>query len=120
MSASPRSDGVDLSPVTVQILLSLVTGPSHGYGIKLDVEERTEGVMSLGSGTLYQALARLEEQELIEISEPPPGAAADARRGRFYGLTELGREALEAELANMERTLTSAAARAVLGARGEP
>jgi len=115
----PRGGGSELSPVTTQILLALVGGPLHGYGIKLDVEERTEGAISMGSGTLYQALGRLEEKGLIATAEAPAEAASDARRGRFYGLTEAGREALEGELEVLERTVSSEAARAVLGARGE-
>jgi len=79
-----RADSV--SPATLQILLSLVTGPLHGYGIKLDVEERTGGAISLGSGTLYQALSRLEEQGLIVSDEP--SSDGDARRGRSYDLTD--------------------------------
>lgn len=116
MSPSAASD---LSPVTLQILLSLVGGPRHGYGIKLDVEERTRGAMSLGSGTLYQALARLEEQALVDVVEPPAGGDGDARRGRHYGLTPSGRAALERELAVLSRTVSSEAARAILGAGGE-
>lgn len=118
MSPGSRSGG-DLSPVTVQILLSLVGGARHGYGIKLDVERRTDGAMSLGSGTLYQALARLEEQGLVEAAEPPADGEGDARRGRHYRLTGDGREALERELVMLRRTVSSDAARAVLGVGGE-
>lgn len=117
--ASSRGNSSELSPVTVQILLALVSGPLHGYGIKLDVEERTAGAVSMGSGTLYQALARLEDKGLIETAEAPVEAESDARRGRFYGLTGAGREALEDELTVLERTVSSAAARAVLGAGGD-
>jgi hypothetical protein len=41
-----------LTPIAFQILLALAKKPQHGYGIKLDIEERTEGQLSLGSGTL--------------------------------------------------------------------
>ncbi len=51
-----------LTAVDLQILLSLASGPLHGYGIKLDVAERTEGEMQLGSGTLYEAIQRLEQR----------------------------------------------------------
>lgn len=114
---SPKRPGRELSPATVQILLSLVREPLHGYGIKLDIERRTDGAMSLGSGTLYQALQRLEQQGLIEVAEPPAEAADDARRGRFYALRNEGRERLEAELEMLERTVSSPAARSVLGQR---
>lgn len=112
---SPRRSHRELSPATVQILLSLVREPLHGYGIKLEVERRTEGLISLGSGTLYQALQRLEQQGLIAVVEPPPAASDDARRGRFYALREEGRARLEAELELLERTVSSPAARSILG-----
>ena len=115
----PDPSAHDLSAVSIQILLSLVAGARHGYGIKLDVEERTDGAMSLGSGTLYQALARLEDKGLIETTEPPPDSVSDARRGRFYDLRPAGREALQAELTALQRTVSSEAARAILGASGE-
>ena len=46
------------------ILVSLSDGPKHGYAIMQDVESGTGRPM--GAGTLYAALARLEEQGLIE------------------------------------------------------
>lgn len=109
--ATPRS-AETLSPTSVQILLSLVSAPLHGYGIKLDIERRTAGAVSLGSGTLYQALARLEQQGLIAAAAPT--AAADARRGRAYSLLPAGRRAVQRELDLMQRTVTSAAAQLAL------
>ena len=105
---SPRStpsQPIALTAIGLQILLSLAAGPRHGYGIKLDIEERTDGAISPGSGTLYQALQRLEAQGLIEAEEPSVDAA-DARRGREYGLLPPGRDALESELRLMRRTLS--------------
>lgn len=93
-----------LTAVTVQILASLTRGPRHGYGIKLDIEERTDGSIVLGSGTLYQALQRLERAGLIAEAEAAGGG--DARRGRCYELLTAGREALERELALMRLTLS--------------
>ncbi len=42
----------ELTPIGFEVLLTLMSGPQHGYGIKLDIETRTEGELSLGSGTL--------------------------------------------------------------------
>ncbi len=96
-----------LTAVTVQILASLTRGPRHGYGIKLDIEERTDGSIVLGSGTLYQALQRLERAGLIAEAETAGTDGGDARRGRRYELLATGREALERELALMRLTLSS-------------
>lgn len=58
-----------LTAVSVQILVSLARGPQHGYGIKLDIEKRTDGSVVPGSGTLYQVLQRLERTGLIAEAE---------------------------------------------------
>ncbi len=50
------------------ILVSLSDGPKHGYAIMADVEAGTG--RPLGPGTLYAALARLEERGLIEALAP--------------------------------------------------
>jgi PadR family transcriptional regulator PadR len=93
----------ELSHVAVEILLSLLHGDLHGYAIKLDVEERIGGGFLLGSGSLYQALQRLERRGYI--AEVRGVAPVDARRGRVYRLEPAGRRALEAELARMSRVL---------------
>lgn len=92
-----------LTTVTVQILASLAHGPLHGYGIKLAIEERTAGAMTIGSGTLYQALQRLEKQNMVT---PVTVEEGDSRRGRHYELRPLGREILDQELVLMRKTLS--------------
>jgi len=74
---------------SLYILLSLSDGPKHGYAIMSDVEE-ISGV-PLGPGTLYGALARLEQRGLIEALEPED-------RRRPYRLTALGATTLKAQL----------------------
>jgi DNA-binding PadR family transcriptional regulator len=74
---------------SLYILLSLSDGPKHGYAIMTDVEH-ISGV-PLGPGTLYGALARLEQRGLIEALEP------DQRR-RPYRLTPLGASTLKTQL----------------------
>ena len=71
------------------ILVSLSDGPKHGYAIMTDVEEETGH--PLGPGTLYAALARLEERGLIE-------ALAPVDRRRPYRLTALGSTVLAEQL----------------------
>ncbi|HEX8858414.1 MAG TPA: PadR family transcriptional regulator [Actinomycetes bacterium] len=76
------------------ILSSLAGGPKHGYAITKDVGEL--GGPSLGPGTLYSALARLESLGLIEA------LPSEARR-RPYRLTSAGAELLGGELRRLER-----------------
>jgi DNA-binding PadR family transcriptional regulator len=104
----------ELSDVAVEILLTLGNGAQHGYGIKLDIEERAGGGYVLGSGSLYQALRRLERRGLVAIDDDAP-APDDARRGNAYRITAAGRSALGAELERMRRVLRVAESNAVAG-----
>jgi DNA-binding PadR family transcriptional regulator len=74
------------------ILTSLAEAPRHGYALIKDIEEFA-GV-TLGPGTLYGALSRLEQRGLIRALE-----AEDRRRP--YELTHAGARALERQLASM-------------------
>lgn len=69
------------------ILSSLAGGEKHGYALTKDIEAFA-GVR-LAPGTLYEALARLEAQGLIE-------AVASQDRRRPYRLTAVGASALGA------------------------
>jgi DNA-binding PadR family transcriptional regulator len=75
-------------PATL-ILSSLAGGVKHGYALTKDIEAFA-GVR-LAPGTLYEALARLDAQGLIEAVE------SDDRR-RPYRLTDAGAAALRAHL----------------------
>jgi DNA-binding PadR family transcriptional regulator len=112
----PRApEAADLTPIAFEVLLSLVDGAQHGYGIKLDIEARTRGELSLGSGTLYQAIQRLEREGLIAGARPGTAdRAADARRGRSYRLLPAGRAALTDHLRRLSRVVDYARARKLL------
>jgi DNA-binding PadR family transcriptional regulator len=84
------------------VLLALLDGPRHGYGIMQDVEELTSGDFKLGPGTLYTAIARLERAGLIEECE------ADADRRRCYRVTRKGKTAASQEAERL-RALVRAA-----------
>jgi len=73
----------------VLILTSLAGGPKHGYALTKDIESFA-GVR-LAPGTLYEALARLQAQGLIE-----PVESHDRRRP--YQLTAVGAATLRAQL----------------------
>ncbi len=83
------------SEPAVLILTSLASGTKHGYALAQDIKEFA-GV-ELGPGTLYGAIARLEERGLIS---PMPGA----ERRRPYEITSSGRAALTTTINEM-RTL---------------
>jgi DNA-binding PadR family transcriptional regulator len=96
-----------LSGDALLILLALAGRPLHGYGVIRDVEARSDGATVLQTGALYRMLRRLLRDALIEECDAPVGEGADSRR-RFYRLTKLGREVLDAEIARMARLVRAA------------
>jgi len=106
-----------LTPATFHILLSLTREAAHGYHIKRMVEERTNGAVLLGAGTLYAGIRRMVNDGLIEETDPPPRAEdlEPRTRWRFYAITAHGRDVLEGEIARLESDLE--AARAVVRGR---
>jgi DNA-binding PadR family transcriptional regulator len=88
-----------LSDLAFHVLVALGNGPSHGYAIGKDVEERSGGRLDPTTGTLYQVLHRLTVNGLIAPAKAPPGA--DARR-RYFALTAQGRQAAAAEAARLD------------------
>ncbi len=106
-----------LKPAHFHILLSLAHGPVHGYGIRRDVEERTQGRIVLAAGTLYETLQRLERNGLIAETQPPADAPGEASsRWRFFSSTSLGRAVVAEELVRLEADVV--AARLRLGHQG--
>jgi DNA-binding PadR family transcriptional regulator len=87
---------------TLLILASLAAGPRHGYAMIEDIERSTG--TRLGPGTLYGALARLEERGLIE-------ALDSGDRRRPYRLTPGGAELLAGEVGILERVVRMARSR---------
>jgi DNA-binding PadR family transcriptional regulator len=106
-----------LTPVAFEILLALADGERHGYSILQEVESRSGGALSLHAGTLYRALARLLESELIEEVSESPARSNDDERRRYYRLTTRGIAVARAELGRLEGQVTAARARRLLRAR---
>lgn len=112
MSPRPPAPVTELTPIGFEVLLSLMAGPQHGYGIKLDIEARSQGEISLGSGTLYQAIYRLEREGLI--ASAASRGPVDARRGRSYQILPAGRAAVREHLRRLDRIVAYARARRLL------
>ena len=94
-------------PATL-ILASLADGAKHGYALTKDIESFS-GVR-LAPGTLYEALARLQAQGLIE-----PVESHDRRRP--YQLTAVGAQALRAHL-DTQRKVADLGLRRLAGSWG--
>jgi DNA-binding PadR family transcriptional regulator len=102
MGSTEAESFLPLTPVAFHVLVTLQGGVSHGYAIKRSVEERTEGVVRLGAGTLYHAIGSLKGKGLIVECDPPTADAAGSSRWRFYRITALGERVLRAEVRRLE------------------
>jgi DNA-binding PadR family transcriptional regulator len=110
------SNLLPLREPTFFILLSLADGEKHGYAILKDVAELSRGKVALGTGTLYEALARLLDQRLIERVTLADGLDEDNHPGRprkAYRLTPRGGQVVRAETARLDALLAAARARLV-------
>ena len=93
--------GGALTEVTFFVLLSLYE-PRHGYAIMQFIEEKTNGRLVLGAGSLYGAIESLCKKGWIALYDD-----SDVRR-REYIVTALGRQIAEQELRRL-RELTQIA-----------
>ena len=96
MTTDPLSY-LPLTEPTFYILLSLAPGKKHGYAIMKDVRALSKERVSLSTSTLYTAVGRLLDQELIERLSDEEQDAGPGLPRKSYALTELGRRVLEAE-----------------------
>jgi DNA-binding PadR family transcriptional regulator len=108
------SNLLPLTPAFFNILLALADGEKHGYGIMQEITAQTDGKLRLGPGTLYGAIKRLLEEELIEESGKRPDPARDDERRRYYCLTEFGQRVAAAEAARLEELVRLARSRRLL------
>jgi DNA-binding PadR family transcriptional regulator len=100
-----------LQEPTFLILTALAAGTQHGYGIMTDVASISGGRVKLRAGTLYAALDRLTNENLVEVDREE---IVDARLRRYYRLTPQGAERLSDEVERMRRTSAVAARRLAL------
>jgi len=93
-----RSPTIDLLQGTLDLMIlkTLSWGPAHGYAVARWIQQLTGEVLTVGEGSLYPALHRLEERGWIgsewQLSE-------NKRRAKFYRLTTRGRQQLRMETA---------------------
>ena len=93
---------------TFLILTALVDAPLHGYGIIQEVTALSADRVTLRPGTLYGALDRLVEQELVAVDGEE---VVDGRLRRYYRLTDAGAGALHEEAARLAENAQAATAR---------
>ena len=85
--ASPKSE-LPQGTLDLLVLKVVALGPLHGWGIAKKIQVLSDEELSVGQGSLYPALHRLEHQGWIDaewsISEL-------GRRAKYYKLTPSGR-----------------------------
>ena len=90
----------------VLILKSLIWGPLHGYSITDFIRRQSDDALLVEEGTLYPALWRLENKELVQAEW---GLSENNRKAKFYRLTAAGRRRLQQESTNWEAYATAVA-----------
>jgi len=92
----------DLPQGTLDLLILKVValGPVHGYAIAQRLQQVSRDVVQVPQGSLYPALHRLENRDLLtaDWKETESG-----REAKFYRLTPKGRAKLATETASWGR-----------------
>ena len=105
--------GLPLRRVEFHILLSLVAGERHGYGIIRDIEARGEASVP-DVGTMYRALARMVETGLIEAAARQPAPDSGDERRNYYRITSAGMRVARAEARRLGALVQAARAGGLL------
>jgi PadR family transcriptional regulator, regulatory protein PadR len=82
------------------ILKVLQRESMHGFGIAQRIQQLSANALSVGEGSLYPALYRLENRGWIQSEW---GQSENNRRAKYYRLTKSGSKQLEVESASWER-----------------
>ncbi len=82
------------------ILKTLALGAMHGWGIAQRIQQVSQEALQVGQGSLYPALARLEQKGWIGSEW---STSDNNRRAKFYSLTKAGVKQLEKELGEWQR-----------------
>src|SRR5882724_12390476 len=96
----PKPSDLLQGTLDLLILKTIAREPIHGWGIAKRIQALSGDVLSVGQGSLYPALHRLEHQGWIkaEWKDSDLGRAA-----KFYALTKQGKKQLERELQTWTR-----------------
>jgi len=100
----PKPSDLLQGTLDLLILKTIAREPLHGWGISKRIQLLSRETLSVGQGSLYPALHRLEHQGWIRAE----WKASDlGRPAKFYALTREGRKQLERELRIWDRLSTA-------------
>jgi DNA-binding PadR family transcriptional regulator len=94
----PLHSALPVKPIDLLVLAMLACGDRHGYGIRQDILDHTDGAIALEAGNLYRTIRRLEAEGWVDQAERRQTGDANEERRRYYRLTPFGRRVLAAEL----------------------
>jgi len=107
MAKHDRKDkpvGVLRGTVDLLILQVLDLQPRHGVGIAERIDQVTRGEFSLGPGSLFPALHRLEARGWLKSRWDE---TEEGRRAKFYELTAAGRAQLGQQRSHWDRIVAA-------------
>ena len=96
---APKSD-LPQGTLDMLILQVVALEPAHGYAIARRIRQISRDAVQVPQGSLYPALHRLENRDVL-VAEWKPSETG--REAKFYRLTRKGRAQLEAEAASWQR-----------------
>ena len=96
----PKPSDLLQGTLDLLILKTLSRDPLHGWGIAKRILALSGEVLTVGQGSLYPALHRLEQQGWIDAEWKDSDLG---RSAKVYSLTRQGRKQLERELESWER-----------------
>ena len=100
----PKPSDLLQGTLDLLILKTIAREPLHGWGISKRIQLLSRETLSVGQGSLYPALHRLEHQGWIRAE----WKASDlGRTAKFYALTREGKKQLERELRIWDRLSTA-------------
>jgi PadR family transcriptional regulator, regulatory protein PadR len=82
------------------ILKALALGELHGLGVSRRIEQITRGTFTVGPGSLFPALHRLESAGRLGSRWGP---SENNRKAKYYRLTASGKRQLDVETGNWGR-----------------
>jgi PadR family transcriptional regulator PadR len=101
-----------IKPVELLILTVLSAGDRHGYGIRQDILDHTQGEVEIEAGNLYRHLRALEDEGWVDEARAPRNETDERRI--YYKLTAAGRRALALELVRLRDLVRLAESRGIL------
>ena len=87
------------------VLLAILRLGDDAYGVTIREELETETSRTLTLGTVYKTLSRLDRKGYLETRVAPPTRERGGRRKKLYSLSEVGREAAQRSLADLQRMM---------------